>query len=75
MPMRIRVRASFGLHSGSERMNKRETLLVNVIEMHHKFMRSLIKMVYADDMSDELKVTGMQIALHNHYTKYLEEEE
>jgi len=25
-------------------------------------------------MSDELKVTGMQIALNNHFYKYLEEE-
>ena len=50
------------------------TKLNEVIEMHHKFMRSLVKMVYADDMSDELKVTGMQIALNNHFYKYLEEE-
>ena len=58
-------------------MSKREFLadLDKILEMHDKFMRSLIKMVYADDMSDELKVTGMQIALSNHYTKYLEEEE
>ena len=47
----------------------------NIMEMHDKFMRSLVKMVYSDDMSDSMKVTGMQIALSNYYTKYLEEEE
>ena len=56
-------------------MNKRETLLVHVIEMHHNFMRSLVKMVYANDLTDNEKVTGMQIALHNHSMRYLEEEE
>tara|TARA_B100000287_G_scaffold422705_1_gene465031 strand:- start:183 stop:359 length:177 start_codon:yes stop_codon:yes gene_type:complete len=58
-------------------MKKIEILaeLDNILEMHQKFMRSLVKMVYANDMSDEMKVTGMQIALNNHYYKYLEEEE
>ena len=46
----------------------------NIMETHQKFMRSLVKMVYSDDMSDSMKVTGMQIALSNYYTKYLEEE-
>ena len=56
-------------------MNKRESLLFNIVEMHHKFMRSLVKMVYANDLTDNEKVTGMQIALHNHSMKYWEEEE
>lgn len=49
--------------------------LDEIVKMHHKFMRSLVKMVYADDLTDNEKVLGMQIALNNHYMKYLEEEE
>jgi len=58
-------------------MKKIEILakLDEIVEMHHKFMRSLVKMVYADDLTDNEKVLGMQIALNNHYMKYLEEEE
>ena len=49
--------------------------LDEIVKMHHKFMRRLVKMVYADDLTDNEKVLGMQIALNNHYMKYLEEEE